>query len=381
MGCTCFSIPSKETKNEKKQGGSSVNEVIFIREKNFPIEQNDFSELNKYAHKPLYQEKETQQENTNILCPPKKLQEIGDIKNIFKNEESKLQIKPKQKEEMLPIWCNKGKEIKISARGFYRLLTVNQEVPPSGILDRVMPNGFPLGALLFRIKGDSNYHSFNINKELLIRPNFSGPLFVSFNIFNIQVEHEQQISIHIENAERMSIEDIYKKLNINLQPMNLNGYSDIEKEHFQLLNHLRSDIKAFKELYLLNKNLDSDLKQLIENNINLSQFIPDDDLKKISDKLANELGSTGRFSHEDLEGQGATERLRDLNGKQIIVRENILISSDPSGNNILCKMLLDDLSGEKENRNNILNPKLNRIGISIREHKKFKWIAVYNFSE
>jgi uncharacterized protein YkwD len=144
---------------------------------------------------------------------------------------------------------------------------------------------------------------------------------------------------------------------------------------------LRSNIKDFREIYLLNKNLDSDLRELIDSQINLTQFQPDDDLKKISDKFAEELSATGRFSHEDLQGHGASMRLRVLNGRDIQVKENILVNTDPSAIICISKMLLDELSRDKDNRKNLLDPRLNKIGLSIREHKKFKWIAVYNFSE
>ncbi len=404
MGCICSSGLEKETKNEKKKG-SVVNEVIFVREKNIAIEQSEISEniakisqvrddiLNndndvctRQESPELHVVKHNQNQLLLLHNSDKKLEatensNIPEIKQNIKKDNYEFKIKVKPKEEMLTLWCHKGNEVKISVRGSYKLVSINEEIQPCGISKRIMPNGFALGAILLRIKGESNYNSLNLNNQLTMKPNFSGPIFVSFNIFNMQIESENGITIQIENVDLMSFDEIYTKLNVNLKNLNLNNYSEIEQEHFRLINHLRSNIKDFREIYLLNRNLDSDLRELIDNQINLTQFQPDDDLKKISDKFAEELAATGRFSHEDSQGHGASIRLRVLNGRDIQVKENIFVNTDPSAIICICKMLLDELSRDKENRKNLLDSRLNKIGLSIREHKKFKWIAVYNFSE
>ena len=165
---------------------------------------------------------------------------------------------------------------------------------------------------------------------------------------------------------------------------NVSYLSKEEKLVVYYMNLARMDGKMFIETYL--KDLKSsnkiDEKSLIEELSiikGLPMLYPNQKLCEAASFHAKDIGDAGLVQHESSDGTSPGERIkRYYNGGAMA--ENVSCAFE-DGMNIVMQMLVDEGIENHVHRANILNPKFNRIGVSIHSHSKYNYCCVQDFSD
>ena len=94
---------------------------------------------------------------------------------------------------------------------------------------------------------------------------------------------------------------------------------------------------------------------------------------------AEDIGLSGRTSHEGGDGSRMSERIERYGEWDNSIAENIVFD-DIRAEDLLVGMLVDDGNRTKGHRHNILNPDFKFVGISFGNHVKHKFVTVVNFA-
>ena len=157
-----------------------------------------------------------------------------------------------------------------------------------------------------------------------------------------------------------------------------------EKVMILYMNLARTDGEAFTQAFLSDllestnedeQSLISDLKAVK----NRPLLIPNKKLSEAAEFHANDIGKNGETGHNSTDGTSFDIRIRGFyNGGAIA--ENIAYgSNDPVA--YLRMLLIDQGVSKRGHRKNILNEAYCRIGIAIRQHKKWDHCCVQDFSD
>jgi len=105
----------------------------------------------------------------------------------------------------------------------------------------------------------------------------------------------------------------------------------------------------------------------------LHKLRPNSNLMKLAEKHTYYLGDSGRFSHEDEEGNEIGARLKSLTGKNEQAYEDIIAVDDTNSFQLIIKILLTKSYY-------LIREDISYIGCSVSKHKKFGYICVINYS-
>jgi hypothetical protein len=155
-----------------------------------------------------------------------------------------------------------------------------------------------------------------------------------------------------------------------------------EKLVILFTNLARTDGLLFSETFLdfylegtektkYTKSLYKDLKTVK----NLPLFLSENDLFKAAEGHAIKSGKNGQVGH-----QGFDARFKPLMQKYNGVAENCSYGYEKAID-IVIQLLIDEDIPSLGHRVNMLNPEYNSIGVSIREHKKYRINCVMDFGK
>lgn len=159
------------------------------------------------------------------------------------------------------------------------------------------------------------------------------------------------------------------------------GYlSEEEKKVILIANLARIDGELFSETYLdpyladekstkYTRSLYRELKKVKD----FPVFLPEEDLFSIALNHAEVSGKRGTVGHQRFE-----KRFKPLMWKYREVAENCAYGYSDALD-IVIRLLIDEGIDNLGHRKNLLNPKLNRIGVSIKPHKNFRMNCVMDF--
>ncbi|NLA23913.1 MAG: CAP domain-containing protein [Bacteroidales bacterium] len=158
------------------------------------------------------------------------------------------------------------------------------------------------------------------------------------------------------------------------------GYmTEEEKKVVFLINLLRADSRLFATTFMLeflesqrykpSEELNMLTKQLKKNR-KLPMLHPDKDLYRVSEDFANKNGRSGKVGNK-----GYKARYAKIKKQYSYILENYHYGHSEAIY-IVMQMLLDENDAQKQNRKNLLNKKINSIGISIRPHSKYNFNTV-----
>ena len=155
-----------------------------------------------------------------------------------------------------------------------------------------------------------------------------------------------------------------------------------EKKIILIQNLARADGRLFAETflkqYLVMKDMKSNkyIKSLyrdLQGVKDLPMLIPEKDLYDAARDHATKSGVKGTEGHK-----GFKARYTPLMGTYMEVGENIYYG-EYTPEEIVLQLLIDQGIEDLGHRNNILNPRFNSIGLSIKPHKEYKYNCVMSF--
>lgn len=317
------------------------------------------------------------------------------LKNISRNPHSRrgskfeeiveVDLEAQAFEIMVETWCLSNAKISFEIIGKWKADKELEEVDSRGYFNQPsLENKFPLGALIGRIGGENT--SFIITNKFEYLPLNSGPLFMSMNIDNFKMKPEGYLKIKIKNTTKTSKEEIDKKLGWKIPANKIDFLSEVENEILTVINKIRSNPSLFAKIYLshlieTSENIKSLYKRMQELK-SLPELTFNKKLKIISDKLCDDLSTSGKFSHEDSEDNDALKRLKNLLPEEgdIKVYESVCVYSINHPLHLVLKLLIDEQVPSKVNRENLLNENVLYIGMSMKTHQKWGWVSVIDFS-
>ena len=155
-----------------------------------------------------------------------------------------------------------------------------------------------------------------------------------------------------------------------------------EKRVILLTNLVRTDGELFAETFLKqylalkgmknNKYVRSLFKDL-KGVKNLPLLLPEKDLYEIAREHATRSGVKGYEGHKGFRG-----RYAQVMNRYMEVGENIYYGRY-TAEEIVLQLLIDEGIEDLGHRNNILNPRFNSIGVSIKPHKSYDYNCVMSF--
>jgi hypothetical protein len=158
--------------------------------------------------------------------------------------------------------------------------------------------------------------------------------------------------------------------------------TDDERKVIVLANMARTDGPLFAETimkeYIIMKELRSnryikslyrDLKKIK----GVPMLVPERDLYRVARDHATKMGVRGREGH-----QGFKNRYTPLMERYMEVGENIYYGKY-TPEEIIMQLLIDEGIEDLGHRKNLLNPRFNSIGVSIKPHKEYQYNCVMSF--
>lgn len=148
------------------------------------------------------------------------------------------------------------------------------------------------------------------------------------------------------------------------------------------INKIRSAPRLFSNLYLNANSAYKEIKEALLECTPISQLEVSEALTSTAQAHAKDIGESGITGHIGSDNSTLKERVtKHSNGRKIVYfGENSYYSSD-NPLSLVIEMILDNVSIDKSNRLNILNPQFNSIGVSIYKHHAFKWCCIIVFGE
>jgi uncharacterized protein YkwD len=155
-----------------------------------------------------------------------------------------------------------------------------------------------------------------------------------------------------------------------------------EKKVILFANLARANGPLFAETilkqYLALKNMKSSryirsLLSDLKKTRNLQMLVPERDLYKIAREHASASGKKGQEGHK-----GFKNRYSPAMEKYLEVGENIYYGMY-TPEEIVLQLLIDEGIQDLGHRKNLLNPRFNSIGVSIKPHKTYKYNCVMSF--
>lgn len=185
------------------------------------------------------------------------------------------------------------------------------------------------------------------------------------------------LSLFSQDAIQQWDKDVISKANTGANTQYL---SEEEKKVILLTNLARYDGKLFSESFLkdflqdqkpnrFTKSLFRDLEKIK----NLPMLVPERDLNEIARGHAEISGKRGTTGHQRFE-----KRFNPVMGKYNAVAENCAYGFENALDNVL-QLLIDEGINSLGHRKNMLNPDYNSIGVSIQDHKKYRFNCVMDF--
>lgn len=155
-----------------------------------------------------------------------------------------------------------------------------------------------------------------------------------------------------------------------------------EKQVILIINLARTDGAFFAETFLKNylvlkekksnpyiRSLFQDLRKVK----NLPMLLPEKELYDIARDHATRSGKKGYQGHK-----GFRNRYTEVMSRYMEVGENIYYGEYTPAE-IVLQLLIDEGIEDLGHRDNILNPRFNSIGVSIKPHKNFAYNCVMSF--
>jgi len=244
-------------------------------------------------------------------------------------------------------------------------------------------NNINLGALLLRISGSEKIYHLNKNFNT-IKAESKGSILISANLDQnnyLMYEPKGVLIITVNGGKYLDEKELNLKEHINnINQINSN-YILKEKKLLKYINKARNDPQKFINEYFMSKEINKDLVDFVNNN----------SYKRNELELSEELNSAAQNHCEDLcnnatsgnigtDGSTFSDRINKYYHKCVNIGENITYETD-NPLLIVKKMIQDNYSKTKNNRNNIFCLNYNKIGICIRKHLVYKFCCVIVFSE
>ncbi len=185
------------------------------------------------------------------------------------------------------------------------------------------------------------------------------------------------LSLFSQDAMQQWDKDVISKANTGA---NTSYLSEEEKKVILLTNLARYDGKLFSESFLedflqgqkptkFTRSLFRDLEKVKS----LPMLEPEKDLFEIALGHAELSGKNGTTGHQRFE-----KRFDPVMGKYNAVAENCAYGFENALNNVL-QLLIDEGINSLGHRKNMLNPDYNSIGVSIQNHKEYRFNCVMDF--
>ncbi|MCK4920209.1 MAG: CAP domain-containing protein [Bacteroidales bacterium] len=185
------------------------------------------------------------------------------------------------------------------------------------------------------------------------------------------------LSLFSQDAMQQWDKDVISKANTGA---NTSYLSEEEKKVILLTNLARYDGKLFSESFLedflqgqkptkFTRSLFRDLEKVKS----LPMLEPEKDLFEIALGHAELSGKNGTTGHQRFE-----KRFDPVMGKYNAVAENCAYGFENAFNNVL-QLLIDEGINDVGHRKNMLNPDYNSIGVSIQDHKEYRFNCVMDF--
>jgi len=156
-------------------------------------------------------------------------------------------------EYLIPIWFEKGENVKFNTEGNYRINNNSQYHNSVGIKSSMK---FNYGALVARI-GSGESFILPPNKHIY-HTDIEGPLYLKINYpKNIEIKPEGKLKIKIYDGELMSRKEIYEKIGWkekNLKYANKQS-TLVENDLTVFLNNLRMNPILFYDSYVKDENI------------------------------------------------------------------------------------------------------------------------------
>lgn len=110
----------------------------------------------------------------------------------------------------------------------------------------------------------------------------------------------------------------------------------------------------------------------------LPLLIPNEKLCLSATYHAKDMGKSGKTGHNSSDGASFAARMKKLIGTEYYLSENCDYGFD-KGIDIVCDLLIDDGIVSLGHRKNILDTEIRLVGVSIQNHKVYKFNCVIDF--
>lgn len=200
-------------------------------------------------------------------------------------------------------------------------------------------------------------------------------LFSKYDVFSQGFTGEQIAKANTAaNSDYLTEEEKKTILYMNLARMDGKAFYDEYIKEFITLNNIKYVDLENDNPYLIS------LKKDLSETSNLPLLKPDYKLFKASEFHANDMGNAGVTGHKSSSGESFAKRVRKYNNRRYTaIAENCSYGFD-SALGITGQLLVDEGVPSLGHRNNILNPNYKYVGVAIREHKKYGYNCVMDFS-
>lgn len=284
--------------------------------------------------------------------------------------------------KLMPIWIEKGRDIKFSIKGEWGFEEYDELFDYLGCstFDE-KPNGLNFGSLAGYIPGESY---FAVTDKLEYTSNSDGPLYLLQNNGLYSVTPKGELEVEIEGGIQMSFEEIERCLGweINELDTSVQEMREDEIALLILINKVRSNPQLFCKQYLVSRErqVEIELEETLRNLQPLPCLSCSSKLYRVSKNHSIDLSENQIAGHLSSDGLNVEQRLQRQGILTKIFAENCIFGyNDPI--EILMRLLLDEDNDSRCQRNIILSQDFKFVGISIEKHKgEFCWSCIQDYT-
>ena len=296
----------------------------------------------------------------------------------------KLEIEASSIDKLYHVWLEKGVKVKFYVKGKWSLINDYGYCDCLGYKsENIFYRDIPIGALVCRVQGGTY---FQVTDNMNYISDISGPLYFSANNSFYEIQPTGSLTIYIENANYLKINEIEENLGWKINLLNtatLETYlSPFEIDQIILINKVRSNPKEFAKQYLIHLicegNTYKEIYHKLQTYPSCKMLQPIKALYNAAKDHAIDLGTNGSTGHLSTNGDDLKVRILKYSNKANYFGENCCFNfQDPLS--IILKLLVDEGMQSRSNRYNLLNEGYTQIGISYSEHITYNWVCVQVF--